>query len=235
MRREVEVDTALAEIWGREQANRMVREQALTAIHRDLGEKSYEGRYGEIRWPTSTQEALEALWTKIASGDWSHTSADGRLIETYKAQQARTAIGRLEGAQVLAEELRAEAQPLETEYYANPWSRFFLVQNTGGHIHSSMNCATTFPTTQWSWLPELSGLEEDDAVEAYGPRLCSICYPSAPTEWTLGLPAKIDPKRCPGSSQIVEPTKKYGHYGQCPECDGHFALSSTGKLRPHHR
>jgi hypothetical protein len=98
-----------------------------------------------------------------------------------------------------------------------------------------MYCATTFPTTAWSWLPELSGLEEDDAVEAQGPRLCSVCYPSAPTEWTLGLPAKIDPKRCPGSSQLVMPFKKYGHYGQCPECGGSFAMSTTGKLRPHHR
>jgi exonuclease VII small subunit len=36
----------------------------------------------------------------------------------------------------------------------------------------------------------LSGLTEADAVEEYGEILCSICYPSAPVEWTNGVNKK---------------------------------------------
>lgn len=65
------------------------------------------------------------------------------------------------------------------------WSRFFLVPD--GHIHSSMGCSTCFPTTQFMWLYELSGLTEAQAVAEYGEILCSVCYPSAPVEWTNGV------------------------------------------------
>jgi len=81
------------------------------------------------------------------------------------------------------DELRAQAEPMEAEYQAAPWSRFFLVNNSGGHIHSSMHCSTCRITTSFSWLPTLSGLTEKDAVDAHGPLLCSVCFPSAPVEW----------------------------------------------------
>lgn len=64
------------------------------------------------------------------------------------------------------------------------WSRFFSV--TGGHIHRSTMCPSLRPTTSISWLPELSGETEKDAVEMYGSVLCSKCFPSAPVEWTAG-------------------------------------------------
>lgn len=66
------------------------------------------------------------------------------------------------------------------------WSRFFLVTNVGGHIHRDMSCSTCFPTTQYAWLHELSGLTEAEAVAEYGEILCSVCFPSAPVEWTNG-------------------------------------------------
>lgn len=79
---------------------------------------------------------------------------------------------------------RHELRDVEEQYEG--WSRFFLVQASGGHIHRDMSCSTCFPTTQYAWLPELSGLTEAEAVEEYGEILCSICYPSAPVEWTRG-------------------------------------------------
>lgn len=48
-----------------------------------------------------------------------------------------------------------EVATLNAQY--NGWSRFFLVQNNGGHIHSSMNCSTCFPSTMFAWLPTVSG------------------------------------------------------------------------------
>lgn len=75
------------------------------------------------------------------------------------------------------------------------WSRFFLVTNTNGHIHSSMSCSTCFADTDFAWLPELSGLTEADAVAEYGEILCSVCFKSAPVEWTTGTNKKVAAER----------------------------------------
>lgn len=66
------------------------------------------------------------------------------------------------------------------------WSRFFLVKNNNGHIHSSTDCSTCFDTTRFGWLPQLSGLTEKDAVDDQGEILCTVCFPSAPSAWTSG-------------------------------------------------
>lgn len=70
------------------------------------------------------------------------------------------------------------------------WSRFFIVNNVGGHIHWTMSCSTCYPTTDFGWLPNLSGLTEADAVEEWGGILCSVCFPSAPVEHTDGVNKK---------------------------------------------
>jgi hypothetical protein len=70
------------------------------------------------------------------------------------------------------------------------WSRFFIVNNNGGHIHSTMGCTTCFPTTSFGWLPNLSGMAEADAVAEWGGILCSVCFPSAPSAWTDGVNKK---------------------------------------------
>lgn len=67
------------------------------------------------------------------------------------------------------------------------WPRFFLVRNDGGHIHSSTRCSTCRWSTQFAWLPALSGDTEADAVAAHGAILCTVCYPSAPVEHTGGI------------------------------------------------
>lgn len=62
------------------------------------------------------------------------------------------------------------------------WSRFFVVTSSQGHIHSTRGCHTCRATTTFGWLPELSGKNEAEAVEAHGSVLCSVCFPSAPVE-----------------------------------------------------
>lgn len=83
----------------------------------------------------------------------------------------------------------------EAEADYSGWSRFFLVQNTNGHIHSTLHCSTCRWDTDFAWLPELSGLTEADAVAEYGEILCSVCYPSAPSEWTTGTNKKVAAER----------------------------------------
>lgn len=80
--------------------------------------------------------------------------------------------------------LNGEIDDLEATYTG--WSRFFLVTSSAGHIHSSMNCSTCYPTTRYGWLPEFSGRTEEEAVAELGPTLCSVCFKSAPLDWTEG-------------------------------------------------
>ncbi len=128
---------------------------------------------------------------------------DGRIAEAnvvyakatqnaaWYAKHFRT---QLDGAAKAAEAHKAMDEALlaldavNAEYEG--WSRFFLVQASNGHIHKSLWCSTCFPTTQYAWLPELSGLTEAEAVAEYGGILCSICFPSAPVEWTTGTNKK---------------------------------------------
>lgn len=83
------------------------------------------------------------------------------------------------------QELADTAEISRLNHLFTGWSRFYLV--LGGHIHSSKGCHTCTLTTLFSWLPELSGLSEADAVEAHGEILCSVCFPSAPVAWTNGV------------------------------------------------
>lgn len=60
------------------------------------------------------------------------------------------------------------------------WSRFFLVTNTGGHVHSSTSCSTCSSDTQFGWLTEHSGKDEAEIIDAAGDRACTVCFPDAP-------------------------------------------------------
>lgn len=67
------------------------------------------------------------------------------------------------------------------------WARYFYVTNTGGHIHSSTGCSTCYPSTEFRFLTEISGLDRGAAVDLIGPVLCSVCFPDAPVELTVGV------------------------------------------------
>ncbi|MCV7225274.1 hypothetical protein [Mycolicibacterium komossense] len=62
------------------------------------------------------------------------------------------------------------------------WTRAYLVQSNGGHVHGSMHCSTCFPRTKFAWLTNYSGQDEVEIVYAAGELACTICYPSAPAE-----------------------------------------------------
>jgi len=75
-------------------------------------------------------------------------------------------------------------------YDQDPWTRAFLVINSNGHVHSSMDCSTCFPTTRYNWLVQYSNDDEKTIVEDAGQDACTICYPSAPAE-VLNRPSRI--------------------------------------------
>lgn len=123
----------------------------------------------KIRFVETTIDTLQpqlSEWGQLQFND-----AVKRLKEKFEQRKA------------VAEERR----PLEAIYQQHGWSRFFLVTNTNGHIHKTMHCHTCFEDTNFNWLPRLSGLTESDAVQQEGEILCTVCFPTAPVNWTQGV------------------------------------------------
>lgn len=142
------------------------------------------------------EQSVEIVYERIhtAAGDkkvWQH----GTRVWTQKDGQALIAIcetrtdlvAALKAANTVVKGIQAQIADLNEVFNAAPWTRFFLVTNNNGHIHHTMHCSTTYPTTGWAWNPELSGQTEVEAVEALGEILCSVCFPSAPVAWTSGI------------------------------------------------
>ena len=95
--------------------------------------------------------------------------------------------------QVIAGKIREvflEICKLDEIYDQDPWTRAFLVINSNGHVHSSMDCSTCFATTRYQWLVQYSNDDEKTIVEDAGQDACTICYPSAPAE-VLNRPSRI--------------------------------------------
>ena len=79
--------------------------------------------------------------------------------------------------------IRNEAKPMEAEFAARGgWTRAFMVRNTNGHVHSTMNCSTCFPTTIFGWMPEWSGRNQEEIIDAAASSACTICFPDAPVD-----------------------------------------------------
>ncbi|MCT7372151.1 hypothetical protein [Mycolicibacterium llatzerense] len=80
-------------------------------------------------------------------------------------------------------ELTEQMRPYEAEYdRRGGWPRAFLVQSHDGHVHKSMHCSTCRITTQFVWLTDYSGKDEQAIVEAASELACTTCWPSAPTD-----------------------------------------------------
>ena len=86
--------------------------------------------------------------------------------------------------------LKDRVRELDKIYVLDPWTRAFLVINSNGHVHSSMDCKTCFDTTRYNWLVQYSNDDENTIVEDAGQDACTICYPSAPAE-VLNRPSRI--------------------------------------------
>ena len=86
--------------------------------------------------------------------------------------------------------VNVEIAKLNKIYNQDPWTRAFLVLASNGHVHSSMDCNTCFPTTRYNWLVQYSNDDENTIVEDAGQDACTICYPSAPAD-VLNRPSRI--------------------------------------------
>jgi len=107
-----------------------------------------------------------------------------------RVAEIEKAIEKITGIKVEIAKVNIEIAGLNKIYNQDPWTRAFLVINSNGHVHSSMDCNTCFDTTRYNWLIQYSNDDENTIVEDAGQDACTICYPSAPAE-VLNRPSRI--------------------------------------------
>lgn len=94
-------------------------------------------------------------------------------------------VAALESAEEALSVAHAACREIEDEYESRPWSRYWLVTSSDGHIHRSTHCCTCNKgrnPTGFALAAYLSGKSDADAVADLGPALCSVCFPDAPVE-----------------------------------------------------
>lgn len=221
-----EVDTELARLDGEYGQLNATWSAAIDSVHRQLGERKI-GRGRSRMWPTSWQTATTLLKQKL--------DANEPRTSQYEPARAAELLGQLADLNAKMGGNRAEADVLDAEYNRRPWTRFFLVISSDGHIHRNTSCSS-FPRTQHGWQPELSGKSEEEAVAKLGPRMCSKCFPSAPVEWTRGVEKQIAEGYCSGQGKwALETQMQYvSPRGVCPECGSRtIGVSRLGKVLKH--
>lgn len=153
----------------------------LDEVHRAVGDRRDTRRL----WGKSDEQVL------VAARDWV-TLADGGAASEPTGSRIRRPLRDAEAAQEDADRAQDQVDGLEEAFrIRGGWNRAFLVSNANGHVHSSTGCSTCRPTTQYAWLTDYSGAEEDAIVKDAGHRACTSCYPSAPVGDAKSLPTKM--------------------------------------------
>jgi hypothetical protein len=128
---------------------------------------------------------IEANDTKVAEFSKPELVASdpgywNKQIQRYKdaAASSRTNLAELEP--VLAGRQTVIAN-CEAEYRRRGgWQRYFLTQNSNGHLHSSMACTTLYPSTVLAFIPSVSAFTTKEIWEAAGSDACEVCFPGNP-------------------------------------------------------
>jgi hypothetical protein len=170
---------------------------------------------GYLNEALETRKGLNS-WSRVDSINWK------RNEERIPALEAA-----VEALLPVVSAAREAAQAYDEAHYEG-WQRFFLVK----HIHSNMHCSSFRWNTKIGWLPDVSGLTEAEAVAAHGETLCTICFPSAPTELTT---KQVDPSICTEGRNYDGPSRSgymSGNWGTC-NCGQSISMTSTGNLRKH--
>lgn len=192
-----EIDTELAGV--HYEIGRVTHELAIAqnSVFHWAGKREYisatwQNRKGGYKNHGTYEEALEivrVMWAEDQAhrandyGDDTRPQHWGDHSRNLPFEGPEKVIARVEKAQAMKFTLWAEANVLEGEYLRRPWSRYFLVTSSAGHIHSSTHCHSCRLTTEYGWMPEMSGMSEADAIASLGTHadaLCSVCFPTAP-------------------------------------------------------
>jgi hypothetical protein len=136
--------------------------------------------YGKIADLTSQQHRLTATVVRI---DEVEPGSYRSMLPDYSPASRAKLVAEIEALQERVQDtLQSEVYPREAQYNDRRWTRYYLVDNTNGHVHKDTHCATCFPTTQYAWLVEQSGLSAEELVELAGEKACTVCFPWAPVD-----------------------------------------------------
>jgi hypothetical protein len=148
--------------------------------------------------PVEVDTALATAWEQKNKVFWAIQNLTEQNERMRKSKYSYYADSIVSNEKKIAElspqfdKLINEIAELESKYEG--WSRAFLVRNGNGHIHSTMDCGTCFPTTQFLWLTEYSGADEDKIVKDAGEMACSVCFPNAPVDYKYRPCVIADPE-----------------------------------------
>ena len=153
----------------------------LAGLHRAVGDRRQTGG----AWGKSDEEALAAAreWVTLADAGAASEAMGGRI---------RGPLREAEASQEETERAWAKVDGLEEAFrLRGGWNRAFLVAGANGHVHSSTGCSTCRDSTQYAWMTDYSGADEETIVADAGYRACTVCYPSAPVGDERSLPTKM--------------------------------------------
>ena len=151
-----------------------------------------------------------------------------------RVDEIEKAIEKITGIESEISAVNVEIAKLNKIYNQDPWTRAFLVLASNGHVHSSMDCNTCFPTTRYNWLVQYSNDDENTIVEDAGKDACTICYPSAPAE-VLNRPSRIvtADKVAKAQAKAERDAKKVARIAKekasAPTASGEFLIYKEGK------
>ena len=144
-----------------------------------------------VKIDTELSSCYDKRWNLVSNLDSAIDSV--KFYEKYyptSVEKIQEGIKKIEKIESEIGIVNAEIIKLNAIYNQDPWTRAFLVINSNGHVHSSMDCSTCFATTRYNWLVQYSNDDENTIVEDAGETACTICYPSAPAE-VLNRPSRI--------------------------------------------
>jgi len=209
----VEIDTELARLNGEIAKAEDAISRAVDRAHRTVGDT--KNRFGG--WEQDHEEVMRNLWRSAAQGS---SRADDVIDDLATARTA------------LQDRLR-EAGVLDNEFARRGgWTRAFLVAQSNGHVHKDRFCSTCFAGTQYYWVTDLSGADEDEIVAKAGERACTVCYPSAPVE-VLSRPTQIfsDVERDQQAARAEREAKRQAADEAKVEVEGYSEYGSRAKIK----
>ncbi|MFF1701264.1 hypothetical protein [Streptomyces sp. NPDC058252] len=136
--------------------------------------------YGKIADLTSQQHRISAQVERI---DEVEPGSYNSLLPQFSKESRAKLVDEIEALQKrIWEILDTEVYPREAQYNDRRWTRYYLVDNTNGHVHKDQNCSTCFPDTRYAWLVEQSGMSAEDLVKMAGEDACTVCFDWAPVD-----------------------------------------------------
>lgn len=161
----VETDTEAFKIYMELIASRRKTQALADSLHAANGEPRPRKKNGTLApYTRPIEETLAELLPKRDT----LSDIQKSMLEKYEEKAAENA------------KMEAELERLDAIHEKHGWSRAFLVANDNGHVHKTMSCSTCKYDTQFTWLVEHSGKNEEEIVAAEASRACTVCYPDAP-------------------------------------------------------